>query len=115
MVSPGLLVGNSRTMATTPFPKRIRTNVPNSSATTSANKDGFEVIVSPRWLPDREVVYQGWARGQSLRFPSRSGKNGCHRSCNFGRGSLRRNSRQGTLPLDISGQSPKIGNIYSLL
>src|SRR5215472_16882979 len=63
MTSPGFFVGNSTTMATTPLPNRMRTNVPRNSATSSAAKPGFEVIASPSETAyvDREVVYQ--ARG----------------------------------------------------
>src|SRR5215469_10689021 len=63
MTSPGFFVGNRTTMATTPLPNRMRTNVPRNSATSSAAKPGFEVIASPSETAyvDREVVYQ--ARG----------------------------------------------------
>src|SRR5215469_13543412 len=80
MTSPGLFVGNRTTMATTPFPNRMRTNVPRNSATSSAAKPGFEVIASPSETAyvNREVVYQageparliffvvGWNRGTRL-------------------------------------------------
>src|SRR5579864_6054008 len=47
MTSPGFFVGNSTTIATTPVPNRMRTNVPRNSARSSAVKPGFEVIASP--------------------------------------------------------------------
>src|SRR5579859_6296510 len=60
IVSPGFLVGNRTTIATTPVPNRIRTNVPRNSAMSSAVKVGFEVIAPPRTgFRNSEVVYQG--------------------------------------------------------
>src|ERR1700752_2963551 len=61
MISPGLCVGNKTTIATTPVPNSISTRVPRNSAANSANKDGFELILSASQavIWDSEVVYQG--------------------------------------------------------
>src|SRR5580692_3418418 len=44
MVSPGFFEGNNTTMATTPAPSRISTNVPRNSAINSAISEGFGFI-----------------------------------------------------------------------
>ena len=76
MISPGLCVGKSITMATTPVPNRISTNVPRNSATNSANNDALTTLHLPEQVPvpDREVVYQA-SRGcgnVSLELPLRA-------------------------------------------
>src|SRR5215472_2777567 len=127
MTSPGFFVGNSTTMATTPLPNRMRTNVPRNSATSSAAKPGFEVIASPSETAyvDREVVYQ--ARGPAGLIFFDIGRN---RGAVVGRPNpLHPICIDSSIPttgelvakvifwgrffLDIWGQAFKIGHIYS--
>src|SRR5579864_6645907 len=48
MVSPGFFVGNSTTIATTPVPNRMRTNVPRNSAMSSASRVGLVFMDAPQ-------------------------------------------------------------------
>src|SRR5215470_5444947 len=115
MTSPGFFAGNSTTMATTPLPNRIRTNVPRNSARSSAVKPGFEFIESPAetGLVNREVVYQAdegarfifcettlpqRKRGRFLRFRNLVRDRGSPHSASAGRLN-RKNGFRGHLPL----------------
>jgi hypothetical protein len=45
ITSPGVVVGNSTTMATTPAPNRINTKVPRNSAVNSASSENLGLVM----------------------------------------------------------------------